>query len=82
MSALFLELVGMALVAFAAFEIYSLNKKGASVLSEFISWSHYPWVIMILGVVLMVPFHKQIWKAKQYVKQQQQLIKKKERPDF
>lgn len=61
--ALLLDIIGMALVVFAGYEIYLNNEKGGGLLVNAISWPYYPWVIMVAGVLLMIPFHKQIFKA-------------------
>ena len=81
-SALILDMLGMALVVFSGYEIYLRNEKGQGLLTDLISWPYYPWVIMVVGVALMIPFHKQIWKAYRLVKQQQQELAKRNRPDF
>lgn len=79
---LLLDIVGMALVVFAGYEIYLINEQNSGVLAEMISWPHYPWVIMIAGVLCMIPFHKQIFKLFKKVKQYQKELEKKNKPDF
>lgn len=79
---LVLDIIGMALVVFAGYEIYLINEKNSGVLAEFFSWPHYPWIIMGVGVLLMIPFHKQVRGVKKQIKQYQKEIAKKDRPDF
>ncbi len=79
---LLLDILGMALVVFAGYEIYLINEKSSGVLAEYISWPHYPWVIMGIGVLCMIPFHKQIFSLFKKVKQYQKELAKKNRPDF
>ncbi|WP_196597932.1 hypothetical protein [Kangiella spongicola] len=79
---LVLDVIGMALVVFAGYEIYLINEKNSGVLAEYISWPHYPWIIMGLGVLLMIPFHKQIFSLFRKVKQYQKELAEKNRPDF
>lgn len=80
--ALLLDIIGMALVVFAGYEIYMNNEKGGGLLMNAISWPYYPWVIMVAGVLLMIPFHKQIFKAYRIVKQYKKEQAKRDRPDF
>lgn len=79
---LLLNVLGMALVFFATYEIYMMNEKGSGAFSELIAWQYYPWVFMILGVALMVPFHRQIRQAYKIVKQQKKDLAKRNKPDF
>ena len=79
--ALLLDVVGMALVVFAGYEIYMNNEKGGLLMNA-ISWPYYPWVIMVAGVLLMIPFHKQIFKAYRIVKQYKKEQAKADRPRF
>lgn len=79
---LLLDIVGMALVVFAGYEIYLINEQNSGVLADSISWPHYPWVIMVAGVLCMIPFHKQIFKLFKQVKQYQKELAKKNKPDF
>lgn len=80
--ALLLDIIGMALVVFAGYEIYLNNEKGGGLLVNAISWPYYPWVIMVIGVLLMIPFHKQIFKAYRIVKQYKKEQVKADRPRF
>lgn len=80
--ALLLDIIGMALVVFAGYEIYLNNEKGGGLLVNAISWPYYPWVIMVIGVLLMIPFHKQIFKAYRIVKQYKKEQAKAGRPRF
>lgn len=80
--ALLLDIIGMALVVFAGYEIYMNNEKGGGFLVNAISWAYYPWVIMVVGVLLMIPFHKQIFKAYRIVKQYKKEQAKADRPRF
>ncbi|WP_223671164.1 hypothetical protein [Kangiella shandongensis] len=79
---LLLDIIGMALVVFAGYEIYLINEKNTGILAEHISWPHYPWVIMVIGVLCMIPFHKQVFSLFRKVKQYQKDLAKKDRPDF
>lgn len=79
---LLLDILGMALVVFAGYEIYLINEKNSGVLAEHFSWPHYPWIIMGVGVLLMIPFHKQVFSLFRKVKQYQKELAKKDRPDF
>lgn len=79
---LLLDIVGMALVVFAGYEIYLINEKNSGFLVGYISWPHYPWIIMGLGVICMIPFHKQIFSLFRKVKQYQKELAKKNRPDY
>lgn len=80
--ALLLDIIGMALVVFAGYEIYMNNEKGGGLLVNAINWSYYPWSIMVAGVLLMIPFHKQIFKAYRIVKQYKKEQAKADRPRF
>ncbi|WP_417446093.1 hypothetical protein [Kangiella sp.] len=80
--ALLLDIIGMALVVFAGYEIYMNNEQGGGLLMNAISWPYYPWVIMVAGVLLMIPFHKQIFKAYRIVKQYKKEQAKADRPRF
>jgi len=79
---LLLDILGMILVIFAGYEIYLINEKNSGVLAEYFSWPHYPWIIMGIGVLLMVPFHKQVFSVFRKVRQYQKELAKKNRPDF
>lgn len=79
---LLLDVIGMALVVFAGYEIYLINEKQTGILAEYFSWPHYPWVIMGIGVLLMIPFHKQVRGVKKQIKQYQKEVAKKNKPDF
>lgn len=80
--ALLLDVIGMALVVFAGYEIYLNNEQGGGFLVNSISWPYYPWVIMVVGVILMFPFHKQIFKAYRLVKQHKKELAERDRPRF
>ncbi len=66
-----LNILGMVLIMFSAYEIYSIHETGKGQLSEAISWPYYPWVLMVIGAGMMVPFHRQLIQAYKIVKQQQ-----------
>ncbi|WP_251357834.1 hypothetical protein [Kangiella sp. TOML190] len=80
--AMILNILGMALIMFAAYEIYSIHETGAGFLTDIISWPYYPWVMIVLGIVLMIPFHKQIIQAYKLVKQQQREWQERNKPKF
>lgn len=80
--AMILNVIGMVLIMFAAYEIYLRNELNAGYLSGYISWPHYPWLIMLLGIGLMIPFHKQIIKAYKLAKQQQKEWEERNKPKF
>ena len=79
---LLLNVIGMILVFFAAFDIFKINQEGAGMFSNLIPWQYYPWGFMVLGIALMVPFHRQIRQAYKIVKQQKKDLEKHNKPDF
>lgn len=79
---LFLDIIGMMMVVFGGYELYLLSEKGEANLSAMIPGAMYPWIIILIGVICMVPFHKQVFRAKKAIKEQEKAIKERNRPDF
>lgn len=79
---LLLHVVGMALLMFAVYEIYLISRYQKGYLTEMISWQQYPWVIMVIGVICMIPFHREIITLYKQVKQQQKEWEERNKPKF
>ena len=78
-----LNMLGMVLIMFAAYEMYSIHETGNANLTELISWPYYPWVMILAGIAMMVPFHRQLIQAYKIVKQQQrEWEEKNKKPKF
>ncbi len=77
-----MNIAGMIVIMFAAYEMYSIHETGQAMLTNLISWPYYPWVMIIAGVAMMVPFHKQLFQAYKLVKQQQKKWEEKNKPKF
>ncbi len=80
--ALLLNVLGMVMIMFAAYEIYSIHETGIGFLTNTISWPYYPWVMIVVGIVCMIPFHKQIIQAYKLVKKQQKEWEERNKPKF
>lgn len=77
-----LNILGMALIMFAAYEMYSIAETGKGNINHLISWPYYPWVMIVAGVAMMIPFHKQLFQAYKLVKKQQKEWEERNKPKF
>lgn len=80
--AMILNILGMVMIIFGAYEIYSIHETGQGFLTNTISWPYYPWAFIVVGVICMIPFHRQIFQAYKLVKQQQKEWEERNKPKF